>query len=56
MVVGWTIILAGVLTARHGKGLLRRELGGKALWFQAHRALQLLGLACALSGFVVIFV
>ena len=49
MAVGWTLIAVGIVVARHGKAW-------DPLWFHAHRAIQLLGLACALAGFILIFV
>ena len=48
MAVGWTIILGGAVVARSF-----RTLG--PIWFQIHRAAQLLGLACVLSAFIIIF-
>lgn len=46
-----TLLNARQVMARHGRWLLP----GSARWFHLHRAIQVLGLACALSGFVVIF-
>jgi hypothetical protein len=50
MAVGWTTLLGGAVVARSLRSLRR------AWWFHAHRAMQLLlGLACVLAGFILIF-
>lgn len=52
MAVAWGVLIpAGIVIARHGRWLL----SGSARWFHLHRAIQVLGLACALSGFIIIF-
>ena len=44
MVIGWGFLIpSGVVIARSFKNL-------GPIWFQIHRAVQTLGLACALSG------
>ncbi|PSC69354.1 alpha beta-hydrolase isoform B [Micractinium conductrix] len=49
MVTGWGILIPiGILTARHAKRW-------DPLWFHVHRAVQVLGLSCALAGFIIIF-
>lgn len=50
MAVGWGLLIPlGILVARHGKDW-------DPLWFHLHRGVQILGLSCALSGFVIIFI
>lgn len=49
MAIGWTILLAGVGVAHSF-----RSLPG-SLWFQLHRGMQLLGLACVLTAFILTF-
>ncbi len=48
MVIGWTIILIGAVVARELKAL-------DPLWFHIHRALQVFGLTCVLTAFILIF-
>ena len=48
-----TALLRAQVVARHGRWLLGSA--SSPLWFHLHRTIQVLGLACALSGFVVIF-
>lgn len=50
MVVGWSLIACGIVVARCLKDNL-----GSPLWFQVHRAVQVTGLACAATGFILIF-
>ena len=48
MTIGWGILIPlGVVIAR----CFKQELGPR--WFVLHRALQCLGLACALAAFIV---
>lgn len=49
MVTGWTLILAGAVIARSF-----RTHGG-SLWFQLHRALQVVGMTTVLAAFILIF-
>ncbi|KAL4443838.1 hypothetical protein ABPG75_011575 [Micractinium tetrahymenae] len=50
MAIGWGVLIPlGIVTARHGKRW-------DPLWFHVHRAVQILGLSCALSGFIIIFI
>lgn len=51
MAIGWTLILVGILVARHGKAYLL----GDPLWFHLHRGIQILGLSCALAAFILVF-
>lgn len=48
MVIGWTVILSGTVVARSFKNL-------GPIWFQIHRAMQVFGLICVLTAFILIF-
>lgn len=51
MAVGFGLLIPlGIVVARHGKGVR------PPLWFHAHRAIQVTGMACVLAAFVMIFV
>jgi hypothetical protein len=48
MAIGWTVILSGAVVARSF-----RSLG--PIWFRIHRAMQVFGLICVLTAFILIF-
>lgn len=50
MVTGWGVLIpCGIVVAR----CFKETLG--PVWFQVHRGVQITGLACALTGFILIF-